>query len=89
MCACLTVGFMIVPQSMIYTKLAGLPVEYALYSALLTGWIYTSFGSSQQFTMGSGAYSSLILSTVLTVITSKEEVTKGERQTCLINCSCY
>jgi hypothetical protein len=31
----LTVGIMIVPQSMSYAKLAGLPVEFGLYSALI------------------------------------------------------
>lgn len=31
----LTVGVMIVPQSMSYAKLAGLPVEYGLYSGVL------------------------------------------------------
>ena len=36
----LSVGVMIVPQSMSYAKLAGLPVEFGLYSALMPVFAY-------------------------------------------------
>jgi sulfate transporter 4 len=38
------VGVMIVPQSMSYAKLAGLPVEYGLYSSLVPIYTYALYG---------------------------------------------
>ena len=48
----LTVGIMIIPQSMSYAKLAGLPVEYGLYSSLVPVYAYALFGSSRQLAVG-------------------------------------
>lgn len=62
----ITVGVMVVPQSMSYAKLAGLPVEYGLYSALFPVWAYALFGSSRQLAVGPVALVSLLLSTGLT-----------------------
>lgn len=62
----ITVGVMVVPQSMSYAKLAGLPVEYGLYSALFPVWAYAFFGSSRQLAVGPVALVSLLLSTGLT-----------------------
>ena len=60
-----TVGVMIVPQSMSYAKLAGLPVEYGLYSALMPVYAYAFFGCSRQLAVGPVALISLLLSTGL------------------------
>ena len=60
-----TVGVMVVPQSMSYAKLAGLPVEYGLYSALVPVYAYAMFGSSRQLAVGPVALISLLLSTGL------------------------
>jgi len=64
----LTVGVMVVPQSMSYAKLAGLPVEYGLYSALVPVYAYALFGSSRQLAVGPVALLSLMVSTGLTSI---------------------
>ena len=77
-CAGLTVGIMIVPQSMSYAKLAGLPVEYGLYSALVPVYAYAVFGSSRQLAVGPVALVSLMLSSGLTAIVTGEEATGGE-----------
>lgn len=61
----LAVGVMVVPQSMSYAKLAGLPVEYGLYSALFPIWAYSLFGSSRQLAIGPVALVSLMLGTGL------------------------
>eukprot|EP00980_Cylindrotheca_fusiformis_P030104 scaffold24377_cov132-Cylindrotheca_fusiformis.AAC.2 len=61
-----TVGVMIVPQSMSYAKLAGLPVEYGLYSSLVPVLTYALFGSSRQLAVGPVALISLMLNTGLT-----------------------
>jgi len=67
-----TVGIMIVPQSMSYAKLAGLPVEYGLYSALVPVYAYAFFGSSRQLAVGPVALISLLLSTGLALILKNE-----------------
>lgn len=62
----ITVGVMIVPQSMSYAKLAGLPVEYGLYSSLVPIYAYAIFGTSRQLAVGPVALISLLLNTGLT-----------------------
>jgi len=62
----LTVGVMIIPQSMSYAKLAGLPVEYGLYSSLVPVFSYALFGSSRQLAVGPVALISLMLNSGLT-----------------------
>ena len=66
-----TVGVMVVPQSMSYAKLAGLPVEYGLYSALVPVYAYAMFGSSRQLAVGPVALISLLLSTGLNHVMEK------------------
>lgn len=62
----LTVGLMVIPQSISYAKLAGLPVEFGLYSALMPVYAYAVFGSSNQLQVGPVALVSLLVSTGLT-----------------------
>jgi len=64
----LTVGCMAIPQSMSYAKLAGLPVEYGLYSMFLPVYAYALFGTSRQLAVGPVAILSLTLSAGLTII---------------------
>lgn len=61
----MSVGVMVIPQSMSYAKLAGLPVQYGLYSALVPVYAYALFGSSRQLAVGPVALLSLLLSTGL------------------------
>jgi len=74
----LTVGVMIVPQSMSYAKLAGLPVQYGLYSALAPVFAYSLFGSSRQLAIGPVALISLLLSTGLSSIMSSRGLTPSD-----------
>lgn len=71
----LTVGVMIIPQSMSYAKLAGLPVEFGLYSSLMPIYAYAFFGSSRQLAVGPVAMVSLLLSTGLTIVLENEGIT--------------
>jgi len=48
----ITVGSVLVPQSMAYALLAGLPPEMGLYSALLPLVAYAAFGSSPHLAVG-------------------------------------
>eukprot|EP00804_Cyclotella_cryptica_P020977 CCRYP_009304-RA/>CCRYP_009304-RA protein AED:0.02 eAED:0.02 QI:74/1/1/1/1/1/2/72/780 len=71
----LTVGVMIIPQSMSYAKLAGLPVQFGLYSSLMPIYAYAIFGSSRQLAVGPVAIVSLLLSTGLTLVLENEGIT--------------
>eukprot|EP00252_Welwitschia_mirabilis_P000436 TRINITY_DN10433_c0_g1_i4.p1 TRINITY_DN10433_c0_g1~~TRINITY_DN10433_c0_g1_i4.p1 ORF type:complete len:685 (-),score=92.67 TRINITY_DN10433_c0_g1_i4:92-2146(-) len=64
----LTVGTMLVPQSMSYAKLAGLHPIYGLYSAFVPVFAYAIFGSSRQLAIGPVALVSLLVSNALSGI---------------------
>lgn len=61
----LTVALVLVPQSMAYAQLAGLPAYYGLYAAFLPPLIASVFGSSRQLATGPVAIVSLMTSTAL------------------------
>ncbi|KAM9792638.1 sodium-independent sulfate anion transporter [Neosynchiropus ocellatus] len=56
----LTVGLTAVPQALAYAEVAGLPVQYGLYSAFMGGFIYTILGTSKDVTLGPTAIMSLL-----------------------------
>ncbi|UPR03225.1 sulfate permease [Chloropicon primus] len=57
----LSVAMMVVPQSISYAALAGLPSEFGLYTALLPVFVYAVFGSSRQLAVGPVAIVSLLM----------------------------
>ena len=48
----LTVALVLIPQSMAYAQLAGLPPHYGLYASLLPPIVAAFFGSSRQLATG-------------------------------------
>ncbi|KAH6761974.1 sulfate transporter 4 [Perilla frutescens var. hirtella] len=68
-----TVGVMLVPQSMSYAKLAGLHPIYGLYSGFVPIFVYAIFGSSRQLAIGPVALTSLLVSNVLGNIVNPSE----------------
>lgn len=68
-----TVGLMLVPQSMSYATLAGLPVVYGLYSSMVPLYCYSMFGSSRHLAVGPVAMVSLLLHTGLSEIISQQQ----------------
>ena len=56
----LTVALVLIPQSMAYAQLAGLPPYYGLYAAFLPPIIASLFGSSRQLSSGPVAVVSLM-----------------------------
>jgi SulP family sulfate permease len=58
----LTVGAMLIPQSMGYALLAGLPPQVGLYSAVLPLVAYAAIGGSRQLGVGPTAIGSLLTS---------------------------
>ncbi|KAK9762752.1 hypothetical protein K7432_011208 [Basidiobolus ranarum] len=48
----ITVGVMVVPQVLAYAQVAGLPVQYGLYSATFCAMVYCLFGTSKDVNVG-------------------------------------
>jgi SulP family sulfate permease len=61
----LTVALVLIPQSMAYAQLAGLPPYYGLYASFLPPMIAALFGSSRQLATGPVAVVSLMTSVAL------------------------
>jgi len=56
----ITVALIVVPQSLAYAQLAGLPAYYGLYASLLPAIVGALFGSSAQLSTGPVAMTSLL-----------------------------
>ena len=61
----ITVALVLVPQSMAYAQLAGLPAYYGLYAAFLPPMVAAVFGSSRQLATGPVAVVSLMTAAAL------------------------
>ena len=61
----ISVALVLVPQSMAYAQLAGLPAYYGLYAAFLPGMIAALWGSSSQLATGPVAVVSLLTASAL------------------------
>ncbi|KAK5576398.1 hypothetical protein RB653_007541 [Dictyostelium firmibasis] len=61
----ITVGLMLVPQSMAYAILGGLPAIYGLYSAFIGPIVYGIFGTSNEISVGPVAMVSLLIPNVI------------------------
>ncbi|XP_055509844.1 sodium-independent sulfate anion transporter [Leucoraja erinacea] len=59
----LTVGLTVVPQALAYAEIAGLPVQYGLYSSFIGCFVYCLLGTSKDITLGPTAIMSLLVST--------------------------
>ncbi|XP_053562450.1 sodium-independent sulfate anion transporter [Bombina bombina] len=57
----LTVGLTVVPQALAYAEVAGLPVQFGLYSSFMGCFIYCIFGTSKDVTLGPTAIMSLLV----------------------------
>jgi len=60
-----TVALVLIPQSMAYAQLAGLPAYYGLYAAFLPPMVAALFGSSNQLATGPVAVVSLMTAAAL------------------------
>lgn len=66
----LTVGVMIIPQSMAYAVLLGVPPIYGLYASLVPLLVYPLFGTSRQLAVGVIAIDMLVATAGLSLIAS-------------------
>src|SRR5512141_206898 len=61
----ITVALVLIPQSMAYAQLAGLPAYFGLYAAFLPGMVAAMWGSSAQLATGPVAVASLLTASAL------------------------
>ncbi|KAJ7470535.1 sulfate transporter family-domain-containing protein [Mycena latifolia] len=66
----LTVGMVLVPQSMSYAQIATLPTQYGLYSSFVGVTIYCLFATSKDVSIGPVAVVSLIMSQIIGRVTA-------------------
>ncbi|XP_041264998.1 sodium-independent sulfate anion transporter isoform X4 [Onychostruthus taczanowskii] len=58
----LAVGLTAVPQALAYAELAGLPLQYGLYSSFMGCFVYCLLGTAKDVTLGPTAIMSLLVS---------------------------
>jgi len=56
----ITVGLTVIPQAIAYSNVAGLPLQYGLYSSFMACFIYTIFGSCKDSAVGPTAIASIL-----------------------------
>ncbi|CAG8445826.1 13836_t:CDS:2 [Dentiscutata heterogama] len=64
----ITVGLVVIPQSMAYAKVATLPVQYGLYTSFVGVIVYCLFATSKDMTIGPTAVVSLLTGQTLSTI---------------------
>jgi len=85
----LTVALVLIPQSMAYAQLAGMPAYYGLYTAFLPVIVGALWGSSRQLATGPVAMISLLTGSVLAplaAVGSEHYVTLAIVLTFLVGC---
>ncbi|KAH7028934.1 sulfate transporter family-domain-containing protein [Microdochium trichocladiopsis] len=65
-----TVGFVVIPQGMAYAVLAGLPVEYGLYTSFVGFILYWAFATSKDITIGTVAVMSTLVGNIIARVTA-------------------
>lgn len=71
----LTVGLMLVPQSIAYAGVATLPVQYGLFSSYVAPILYTFTGTSKDLTIGPTAVVSLLTGEIIKQLPNDDPVT--------------
>ncbi|KAG0172115.1 hypothetical protein DFQ28_011496 [Apophysomyces sp. BC1034] len=74
----ITVGIVIVPQSMGYAKIAQLPPQYGLYTSFVGLCVYCLFATSKDISIGPTAVMSLLIGQTVTRVTSSSTITGPE-----------
>ncbi|ESN96066.1 hypothetical protein HELRODRAFT_67895 [Helobdella robusta] len=68
----ITVGLTVIPQSIAYAFMAGVPNETGLYAAFMGSFVYVLFGTSKDITLGPSAVSALLTAFFATSPVSKD-----------------
>lgn len=64
----ITIAAMLIPQSMGYALVAGLPIEYGLYACILPPIIYAFLGTSNKLSIGPVALDSILILSGLSLL---------------------
>jgi SulP family sulfate permease len=67
--AAAVVTIMLIPQSLAYAMLAGLPPQYGLYASIMPIVVYSLFGSSSTLSVGPVAIASIMTASALATVT--------------------
>ncbi|KAF4124523.1 solute carrier family 26 (sodium-independent sulfate anion transporter), member 11 [Geosmithia morbida] len=67
----ITLGFVVVPQTMAYALLAGLPPQYGLYTSFVGTSLYWLFGTSKDVAISATAVLSLLVGRVVNTVTAE------------------
>ena len=81
--AAIIVTIMLIPQSLAYALLAGLPAEMGLYASILPLIAYALFGSSRTLSVGPVAVASLMTASVVGAVASQGVVDYASAATLL------
>ncbi|KAG2193828.1 hypothetical protein INT47_004695 [Mucor saturninus] len=76
--AAITVGTLVIPQSLAYAKIANLPPVFGLYTSFVGVIIYPLFGTSKDVSIGVSAITSLMVGQVMGRFTSSPQFLSGE-----------
>ncbi len=68
----ITVGILLIPQSMAYALVAGVPPVYGLYASTLPAIMYSLFGTCRQLSVGPAAMVSLLTASGMSMIAVPE-----------------
>ncbi|CAO3625708.1 unnamed protein product [Cunninghamella blakesleeana] len=80
----ITVGLLLVPQSLAYSSLAGLSPQYGLYSSFIGVTIYCLFGTSKDISIGPITVVSLLVGEAIHKVTEAHpDITGPEVAVCL------
>jgi SulP family sulfate permease len=72
--AAVIVTMMLIPQSLAYALLAGLPAEMGLYACILPLLAYAAFGSSRTLSVGPVAVASLMTASAVGAVAAEGTV---------------
>ncbi|KAI8061672.1 sulfate transporter family-domain-containing protein [Gongronella butleri] len=73
----LTVGIVVIPQSMAYAKMAQLPPQFGLYSSVMGVFTYPFIGTSKDISIGTSAINSLLVGNIIVDVISMPEFQSG------------
>ena len=76
--AAFVVTIILVPQSLAYAMLAGLPPEAGLYASIFPLFVYSVFGSSNVLAVGPVAVLSMMTATTISTISAHSSASPSE-----------
>ncbi|CAO3596516.1 unnamed protein product [Absidia cylindrospora] len=73
----ITIGIIVIPQSMAYAQMAGFPPQYGLYSSVIGCFVYPLIGTSKDISIGTTAINSLLVGQIMAILVTTPEFQNG------------